>query len=166
MPLDALTVRARAVWEGLAGVPADPAALAYLDPADLRPAPGQGAAARIVASSPALRRLLAETDTADADESGMAEITSPAFVISEDDRIIAAAGYRDWPGRVAHISVLTAMHARGRGLGGAVAAAAVAHALSQDKLPQWRARPQGSRRIAGRLGFRELGAQVSIRLAG
>jgi hypothetical protein len=233
MPLDALTVQARAVWEGLAGAPvafaplvrvavsprslmcppgwaglvviadaviatapdadtgqvmqhvlgavpgasladaevltgqldiADmlgPASLAYLDPADFRPAPGLGASAGLSA----LRGFLAGADISDADESGMADITSPAFVISEGDRIIAAAGYRDWPGQVAHLSVLTAVHARGRGLGGAVASAAVGHALDHNKLPQWRSRTEASRHIARRLGFRELGAQVSIRLA-
>jgi L-amino acid N-acyltransferase YncA len=141
-----------------------PASLAYLDPADFCPAPGQAAATGLDTSSPALRRFLTETAASDLAESGIAEITSPAFVIREEDRIIAAAGYRDWPGQVAHLSVLTAAHARARGLGGAVASAAVMHALGQDKLPQWRARPEASRRIARRLGFRELGAQVSIRL--
>ena len=237
MPLSALTLRARTVWEGLAGVPvtfapvvrvvvsprsrlcppgwaglvviagaaiataydedtrqtmqralgtvpaasvadatvfgrglviADilgPAFLAYLDPADFRPTPGQAAGAGLDISSLALRRFLAETDASDLAESGIAEISSPAFVIHEEDRIIAAAGYRDWPGQVAHLSVLTTAHARARGLGSAVASAAVMHALGQDKLPQWRARPEASRRIARRLGFRELGAQVSIRLA-
>jgi len=142
-----------------------PASLAYLDSAEFRPAPGQAAATGLDTSSPALRQFLAETATSDLAESGIAEITSPAFVIREEDRIIAAAGYRDWTGQVAHLSVLTAANARARGLGGAVASAAVMHALDQDKLPQWRARPEASRRIARRLGFRDLGAQVSIRLA-
>ena len=142
-----------------------PAFLAYLDPADFRQTPGQ-AGAGLDISSLALRRFLAETDASDLAESGIAEISSPAFVIHEEDRIIAVAGYRDWPGQVAHLSVLTTAHARARGLGSAVASAAVMHALGQGKLPQWRARPEASRRIARRLGFRELGAQVSIRLAG
>jgi hypothetical protein len=38
-------------------------------------------------------------------------------------------------------------------------------AIQAGKLPQWRARPQPSRRVALALGFRELGSQVSIRLA-
>jgi len=143
-----------------------PASLAYLDPADFRPAPGQAAGAGLDTSSPALRRFLAEADTGDLAESGIAEITSPAFVIRDEDRIIAAAGYRDWPGQVAHLSVLTAVHGRARGLGRAAASAAVMHAVAENKMPEWRARPEASRRIARRLGFRELGAQVSIRLAG
>jgi len=60
--------------------------------------------------------------------------------------------------------VLTAPAARGRGLARAAASAAVAHAIGEGRLPQWRARPEASRRVARALGFRELGSQVSIRL--
>ncbi|WDZ83098.1 GNAT family N-acetyltransferase [Micromonospora cathayae] len=80
-------------------------------------------------------------------------------------RVVAAAGYRRWPYSVAHLCVLTSTHLRGRGLAGAVASAAVAEALRNRLLPQWRARPEPSRRVARRLGFRELGAQVSLRIA-
>lgn len=76
---------------------------------------------------------------------------------------MAAAGYRLWPRRTAHLSVLTAPAARGRGLARTVASAAVAHALAADLLPQWRARPPASRRVAAALGFEELGAQLSLR---
>jgi RimJ/RimL family protein N-acetyltransferase len=76
-----------------------------------------------------------------------------------------AAGYRGWPGRVAHLSVLTAARpARGRGLATVAASAAVAAALSEEELPQWRARAEASRRVARTLGFRQLGAQASLRL--
>jgi RimJ/RimL family protein N-acetyltransferase len=78
---------------------------------------------------------------------------------------MAAAGYRDWPCGTAHLCVLTAAEARGRGLARVAASAAVAHAISEGKLPQWRARPEASRRVARALGFRELGSQVSIRLS-
>lgn len=93
------------------------------------------------------------------------DITSPAFAIVEQGRIVAAAGYRDWPGQIAHLSVLTAARARNRGLGRAVAAAVVSHVLARGRVPQWRARPRPSRRVARSLGFTELGTQVSIRLA-
>jgi hypothetical protein len=141
-----------------------PASLAYLDPGDFQPS-GRPGAETVDVSGPAFKRFLSEADTGDLAESGIAEITSPAFVIREQGHIVAAAGYRDWPGKVAHLSVLTACPARGRGLGGAAASAAVVHALREDRLPQWRARAEASLRIARRLGFRELGSQVSIRLA-
>jgi L-amino acid N-acyltransferase YncA len=76
-----------------------------------------------------------------------------------------SAGYRNWPCAIAHLSVLTASASRGRGLARAAASAAVAHAIEEGKLPQWRARAQASRRVARALGFRELGSQASIRLA-
>jgi RimJ/RimL family protein N-acetyltransferase len=142
-----------------------PAALAYLDRAEFRPQPGDAITGQVDLDHPGLRQFLAAADTDDVEESGMREITSPAFAVREHGQVIAAAGYRDWPCCTAHLSVLTAAAARGRGLARAAASSAVAHALEEGKLPQWRARPQESRRIARALGFRELGSQVSIRLA-
>lgn len=141
-----------------------PASLAYLDAVEFRPRRGPLAAEAVPPRDPALLRLLSEADPGDAAESGLDEITSAAFAIREDGRIVAAAGYRDWPGHVAHLSVLTAVPARGQGLGCLAASAAVAAAVGEGKLPQWRARLVGSRRIARSLGFRELGSQVSLRI--
>ena len=141
-----------------------PASLAYLDAGEFRPQGGQDAAEAIPPRDLALRRFLAAGDPMEVEESGLGEITSPAFAVREHGRIAAVAGYRDWPGQVAHLSVLTAAPARGRGLARLTASAAVAHALHRGKLPQWRARPQASRRVARALGFRELGSQASIRL--
>ncbi len=143
-----------------------PAALAYLDPADFRPQPGDAITGPLDLDHPGLRQFLMAAGTEDVEESGMQEITSPAFAVHEHGQVVAAAGYRDWPCGTAHLSVLTAAAARGRGLARAAASAAVAHAIEEGRLPQWRARPQESRRIARALGFRELGSQVSIRLAG
>jgi hypothetical protein len=140
-----------------------PAALAYVDAESFRPRPGQEAVA-VDDTAPALRRLLAEAVASDAGESGLAEITSPAFVVRAAGEVAAAAGYVDWPGGVAHLSVLTAARARGRGLGAVASSAAVTHALAAGKLPQWRARVEASQRIARGLGFHELGAQVGFRL--
>jgi RimJ/RimL family protein N-acetyltransferase len=114
---------------------------------------------------PGFRQFLLAAGTDDVAESGIGKITTPAFAIREHGQVVAAAGYRDWPCGTAHLSVLTASAARGRGLAQAAASAAVAHAIAEGRLPQWRARPQASRRVARALGFRELGAQVSIRLA-
>ncbi|USY17089.1 hypothetical protein NE857_17115 [Nocardiopsis exhalans] len=40
----------------------------------------------------------------------------------------------------------------------------MADALTQNLLPQWRARPKESRGVALTLGFRELGSQLSLHL--
>jgi hypothetical protein len=113
---------------------------------------------------PDLRRLEASVSPEDADEGGIGEITGPAFVLREGDEVVAAAGYQVWPKATAHLCVLTATTARGRGLARSASSAAVAHALANGLLPQWRARPAASRRVALALGFRELGAQLSVRL--
>lgn len=171
---------ARAVEQALAGLPAasvtdagvvadrlstaevlGPAWLAYLDAGDVRRQDGPPV---VLAGIAELGAFLATVDPADRDESGIEEITSPAFTIWSDSQAAAVAGYSDWPRRTAHLSVLTAPWARGRGLAKVAASAAVAAALADGRLPQWRARPEASRRVALALGFRELGAQVSFRL--
>ncbi|WP_049577600.1 GNAT family N-acetyltransferase [Streptomyces sp. SBT349] len=151
-----------------------PASLAYLDPGDFAPGssgdgPADAATApveRVDPGHPDLLRLLAEADPGDADESGLGEITSPAFAVREaaTGALVAAAGYGAWPAATAHLCVLTARDLRGRGLARRAAAGAVAHALDADLLPQWRARPPASRRVARALGFRELGHQLSLEL--
>jgi GNAT superfamily N-acetyltransferase len=140
-----------------------PAALAYLHPPDFTP-PGTPATTKVGPGDPAVAALLVSVPPGDAAESGLDEITSPAFVTHHDDTVTAAAGYRIWPTGVAHLSVLTAPAHRGRGLAGAVAAHAVADALAAGLLPQWRARPLASRRVARALGFHELGSQLSFEL--
>ncbi|WP_431931539.1 GNAT family N-acetyltransferase [Micromonospora sp. RP3T] len=69
-----------------------------------------------------------------------------------------------WPGEAAHLCVLTRPDQRGRGLARAVASRAVADGLTKRLLPQWRARPGPSPRVARALGFRVLGGQLSVRL--
>ncbi|MYT11471.1 hypothetical protein YWIDRAFT_00683 [Streptomyces sp. SceaMP-e96] len=115
-------------------------------------------------SAGGLATLLARSGKEEADESGLEDISSPAFCLRRGDEVVAAAGYRSWPRSVAHLSVLAAPHCRGRRLARAVASAAVAHALDAGLLPQWRARLCPSQRVAVALGFQELGTQLSVRL--
>ncbi|WP_328475039.1 GNAT family N-acetyltransferase [Actinoplanes sp. NBC_00393] len=140
-----------------------PATLAYCDVAGFRPA-GSRAVQTIPAGDIEVGALLARVPDEDVDESGLAEITSPVFVLRAGLEVVAAAGYRRWPSSIAHVSVLTVPAERGRGCARVVATAAVTHALEVGLLPQWRARPQASRRVARALGFRELGWQLSMRL--
>jgi GNAT superfamily N-acetyltransferase len=142
-----------------------PATLAYLDPPKFRPVPGDTAITPLGPGDPGLSQFLLAADEDDRQESGLEEITTPAFAVREHGQVAAAVGYCDWPCGTAHLCVLTAAAARGRGLARAAASAAVAHAIAEGKLPQWRARHEASRRVARALGFRELGSQVSIRLS-
>ncbi|MDX3383988.1 GNAT family N-acetyltransferase [Streptomyces niveiscabiei] len=135
-----------------------PATLGYLPPGGLR---GTTSAS---ASPEAVRALLDAVGDKDAAESGLADTDSPVFATHDGHGILAAAGYQLWPTAVAHLCVLTAPEARGRGLATEAAGAAVRHALEAGLLPQWRARVGASRRVAGKLGFREVGEQVSVRL--
>ena len=121
-------------------------------------------ASSVAADDPGLAALLSKASKDDAGESGLDEITSAAQIIRRGDEVVAAAGWQRWPTGVAHVSVLTAPDHRGRGLAHAVAGRAVADALGAGLLPQWRARPLASRRVARALGFRELGSQLSFRL--
>ncbi|WP_405797637.1 GNAT family N-acetyltransferase [Streptomyces sp. NBC_01506] len=148
-----------------------PAALAYLDRGDrdafvpaLPKEAGVSVERAAAHDDSALAALLAGVGKGDAGESGLDEITSPAFLIREYEDVVAAAGYVTWPRSVAHVSVLVAPDRRGRRLARIVASAAVSHALDAGLLPQWRARPEPSRRVARALGFRELGAQLSVRM--
>ena len=143
-----------------------PAVLSYLSPERFRPQySGTSEVDQLPADNRELRLLEAVAGPEDAGEAGLDEITSPVFVVREGGQVVAAAGYRTWPGSTAHISVLTAPHARGRGLARATGSATVAHALAAGLLPQWRARRTASRRVAAALGFAELGAQLSIEMA-
>ena len=110
-----------------------------------------------------LSGLIGASSPHEVDESGVAGLHRAA-VVREDGRIIAAAGWAPWPARTAHLCVLTAADARGRGLATRTAAAATADALAAGRLPQWRARVGASQRVAAKLGYRVLGEQLSLRL--
>ncbi|MGC4985745.1 GNAT family N-acetyltransferase [Streptomyces sp. DT193] len=143
-----------------------PAALSYVSSVGFRPVEtDELTVEQLPPGHPDLQSLEQAAGHEDAGEAALDEITSPAFVVRERDRVVAAAGYRPWPRRTAHIGVLTAPKARGRGLARVTGSAAVAHALAVGLLPQWRARTHASRRVATALGFEELGSQLSIEIA-
>jgi len=140
-----------------------PATLAFLAPGDFTaPAPGTPVE-RLPDGDAGLLELFAGTDPEELDESGVAGLPE-LWALRSGDRVVAVAGYARWPSEVAHLCVLTANGYRGRGFATAVSAGAVSGALAAGLLPQWRARPVESRRVARALGFRELGRQLSLQL--
>lgn len=141
-----------------------PAVLSYVSPEGFRPVAASSTVEQLSGHHPALRSLETTAGHEGAAEASLDEITSPVFVVREHGKVVAAAGYQAWPRRTAHISVLTAPAVRGRGLARVTGSAAVTHALAAGLLPQWRARPRASRRVADALGFEELGAQLSIEI--
>ncbi len=138
-----------------------PAALFY-PTAPLRVAPGDDQCERVGLDE--LDLLLREAEAEEAGESGLSEITAPAFVAREGPVVVAACGWQAWPGGVAHMCVLTRKTHRGRGLAKKVAGQAICGAMSQGLLPQWRARPSASQHVARSLGLVHLGSQLSLRL--
>jgi GNAT superfamily N-acetyltransferase len=139
-----------------------PAELAFVDAQRFRPAHAD--VEMLPAGDPGIGALLDSASPAEAGESGIAEITSAACVLRSRDEVLAVSGYRTWPGDIAHLSVLTHPAHRGRGLAKYVASAAVAGALSDGLLPQWRARVPASIRLAASLGFATLGSQFSVHI--
>lgn len=134
-----------------------PAQLAYT--ADL---PSEAGIAEWVGETE-LSELIAAVRPDEAGESGVAGLRRAA-VVRENGPILAAAGWAPWPAGTAHLCVLTAAQARGRGLATRAAAAATADALAAGMLPQWRARIEASQRVAARLGYRTIGEQLSLHL--
>ncbi|WKX06035.1 GNAT family N-acetyltransferase [Streptomyces sp. NL15-2K] len=141
-----------------------PAVLGYVSRDGFRLVPADRSVERLAPGHQDLMTLVRSAPPGDAGESGMDEITSAAFVVRKGADVAAAAGFQAWPAATAHLCVLTAPGERGRGLARQVASAAVAQALAEGLLPQWRARPMASRKVARALGFRELGSQLSLRL--
>lgn len=159
--------RALALTDAPAGDPSSiatevlgPAHLAYLD------GPPSTTPAERVRTDRPVDALLQACSPADVDESGLANTTSPTFVVLRDGAPAAAAGYQRWTVAggpvVAHLSVLTHPAFRGHGLARTVGAAATAHARSDGLLCQWRARPEASLRVARALGYTVLGSQLSL----
>jgi GNAT superfamily N-acetyltransferase len=143
-----------------------PAELAYLDGAATSGIPD--AALDVHLDRQPVRRLAAWLRTAppaDLEESSIAEMHD-VVVAFVDGRPVGAAGHLTWPTGIAHLGMLVDRDARGRGVGRALASAATRWALDHDLHPQWRAASANvaSRALARRVGYREVGRQLSVRL--
>ena len=118
------------------------------------------------ASNEELADLFAVASAEDLEESGLAHIESPTFVSRAADATVAAAsGYRRWPNAVAHLSVLAHPAHRRQGHGRRASSAAVARAIDEGLLPQWRSRPVASQELARAIGLVAVGAQLSLQPA-
>jgi hypothetical protein len=112
-----------------------------------------------------LAELTGECEPADIDEAG---IRSPDGLIAGylDERPVAAAGFDAWPGGLGHVHVLVTPGFRQRGIGAVIAHAAAVKAIDAGLMPQWRAASGNSMsiRLGLRLGFIELGRQLSVKI--
>ena len=102
----------------------------------------------------------------DVTEVGLAGMARALVTLDELDRPTAGAGYEEWQGIVAHLGVLTPPPFRRQGHGLTAAGIATNDALDAGLVPQWRVRTENraSRRVAARLGFREVGTQTTVLL--
>ncbi len=144
-----------------------PPARATLGPAALfYPPPGftpAGEEQVTAAAGAEIAELCAAVEADELDESGLSHIESPVFVSrAVDGAVTAACGYRTWSNGVAHLSALTHPDHRRQGHGHRAGSRAIRHAVDHGLLPQWRARPAPSQRLALSLGLIRVGAQLSI----
>lgn len=93
-----------------------PASLFHLDRDGFLPAHEGTEVGRLPIGDGGLAALLTLAGEEEAAESGLEDISSPAFCLRQGDEVVAAAGYQSWPQSVAHLSVLVAPHCRGRGV--------------------------------------------------
>jgi GNAT superfamily N-acetyltransferase len=157
-------------WAGL--IPHDgrvlgPAELAYLDTTDFSPAAGDTV---VEAALGDVKAAVANLETAagedDVNEVGITDAQAPLFIVWRDDVIASVCSYREWPGGLAHMMVMSHPDHRGHGLAKSAATAASEHALDAGLIPQWRARVPASQAVARSLGYTTLGTQLSVLLSG
>lgn len=98
-------------------------------------------------------------------EAGIAS-DSRVFGLRADGQMVAAAGYERWSGGIAQLQVFCHPGYRRRGLAAEPLKAAIAHALADNLLPQYRARDgnAASFALAQRVGFVEYGWMATVRV--
>ncbi|ABY22713.1 acetyltransferase [Renibacterium salmoninarum ATCC 33209] len=117
----------------------------------------------LAAADKALLSTLCPVD--DVNESGIAETTHQFTIVSEQEAF-ASAGYQEWQGLLAHLSLLVRPDMRRNGFGLTVAGIAAQEALGAGLIPQWRVSisNQASQALATKLGFVAAGLQTSVLL--
>lgn len=121
----------------------------------------------LVADDPAAAVELEKTcPPDDVAEVGLAELSRVFVTLDDREQPTAGAGYDEWQGLLGHLGVLTPPELRRTGRGTLAAALALNDALDVGLVAQWRARVDhvGSRRLARRLGFAEVGEQTTVAL--
>ncbi len=138
-----------------------PAVLGYLDGERVTPQ-DPGGLITVDGDDPGLLALAERCGPEEAAESDIGAWSSPVRVLAQGGLIVAAAGFQVWADSLAHLGVLTDRPYRREGHGRRVAGAAVADAVEQGLIPQWRTRTDltASRRLAAVLGFEERGRQA------
>lgn len=110
-----------------------------------------------------LEQLRAASPADDVNESGILELDYQ-FTMMLADQPAATAGYQEWQGLLAHLSVLVDPQLRRNGYGFTVAGIAAHEALGAGLIPQWRASVDNpaSKALAEKLGFVLAGSQTTV----
>ncbi|AJT41766.1 GNAT family N-acetyltransferase [Psychromicrobium lacuslunae] len=110
-----------------------------------------------------LEQLRAASPADDVNESGILELDHQ-FTMMLAEQSIASAGYRQWQGLLAQLSVLVDPQLRRNGYGFTVAGIAAHEALGAGLIPQWRASVDNpaSKALAEKLGFIHAGSQTTV----
>ena len=145
-----------------------PAHLNYADSGSFRPADLEHTRELVAADRADFEVLKAACDPGEWDLKGFdleAKRTFGAF--SDRDELLAVADFEVWAERIAHLSVVTHPHARGRGHGPRAVTAAATCALDSDLVLQYRALRENrpSLRVATKLGFQAYGWSIAARFA-
>jgi GNAT superfamily N-acetyltransferase len=113
-----------------------------------------------------MRRMTTPIAVDEVEESGVLESGVERFGLWIDDAVAAVSSLSNWVGGRTDIGVLVAPHARGRGLGRAVATIAVDAAIRRAGIARWRCREDNtaSMRLASSLGLQPYGRNLGIRL--
>lgn len=114
-----------------------------------------------------VRAVIAAATEDERQESGICECTSGfSLALRPDGAPVAVCAWREWPCRIAHMSILTAASHRRCGHAATVAAHALEAAGQLGLVPQWRAASwnTASINLARHLGLDEIGSQYSLRL--
>ena len=143
-----------------------PAYLGYADAQQFRSAARRPARLLTPADSAALDVFASAVGPVAWEHSGLEVQPQPIAGCWEQDRLVAAAGYRVWRAALAHIGVTTHPDFRGSGYGRLVVSAIGQHALDRSYILQYRTLLANapSLAIAGALGFQAYATTLFIAL--
>jgi RimJ/RimL family protein N-acetyltransferase len=143
-----------------------PAYLGYADAEQFRPDTRHPARLLTPDDAAALAAFASAVGSIAWEHSGLGHAPQPIAASWEDNRLVAAAGYRLWGAALAHIGVTTHPAFRGSGYGRSVVSAIGQHALEQGYVLQYRTlcANSPSMAIAAGLGFEAYAATLFIAL--
>jgi RimJ/RimL family protein N-acetyltransferase len=141
------------------------ARLAYTDEATFR-AVGTDGVTSVGDDDARLAVLRAASDRGEWSEASADEPCELRYAVVDDDSLLAVATLQIWNDTLGHVGVFSAAHARRHGLASRVGSAVVSYAFTRSLVPQWRSRVgnDASARVGDRLGFVDLGTQMTVRV--